>query len=353
MSLLTSHADQHLREVIDLQFDPKWGSPYWLDRVGEIGFDPRREIFGLEDLPRLGAFPEDDLATGSSLRFIPQAFHKEHAHLIPAETGGTTGRPKRVWFLESEFRAGFIDPFLSLCRRVGWPQGARWLFLGPSGPHIIGRVVDPICRELDSPPAHRIDFDPRWSLRLSPGSFARDRYLDHLVEQAVDIVKREPIEVLFATPPLLVRLAEQMSESERKRIRGVHYAGLALTHDDYRQFKEDLFPCALHLSGYGNSWVGVAFETGPTQAEELRYYPTSHRHQIRVDQTDESRICGEPGQIVVSRIDRSFFIPNLVERDVGVSIEPNEASLQLEWSGPGVWNPHPNPKRALVGKGLY
>ena len=52
-----------------------------------------------------------------------------------------------------------------------------------------------------------VDFDPRWAKKLADGSLARRRYLDHVTAQALDVLEREEVGVLFTTPPALAALA--------------------------------------------------------------------------------------------------------------------------------------------------
>ena len=353
---------EFIRELMDCHFDPKWGSPYWLNRRAELKFDPRRDVRFAEDMNCFGPFPEEDLRQPNATRFIPLRYRDALRFMVPSETGGTTGRPKRVFFSEEEFAEGFITPFLEVCQKAGWPRGARWAYLGPSGPHIIGKVVEPICRRLNSPPPLSIDFDPRWALRLSEGSAARARYLDHLVDQAVNLLESETLEVLFGTPPILVRLAERLPEEKRLAIRAVHYGGTALTPETYSGFRRHHYPNAIHLSGYGNSLVGVAFEAETCEEGALSYYPARPRHRIRIVSSESAQSpvgdledvpLGERGRVVVSRLDKTFFIPNLVERDSGTAIGPTPASLALGWTGLGVRNPQPLPEATRVRGGLY
>jgi len=349
---MTSTADApanvSVAELMELHFDPVGGSPYWLERRNELRFDPLKEIRTLEDLVRFGIFPEDDLRKRPALHFVPKRFHPRVRDFVLSETGGATGKPKRVYFSAEEFRAGFITPFLDVARSVGWPEGAQWLYLGPSGPHIIGKVIYPICRALNSPAPLEIDFDPRWARRLTPGSLARERYLDHLAGQGIDILNREPVEVLFATPPLLERLAQKIPDETRLRIRGVHYGGMALDPDRYLRFRREVFPHAVHLSGYGNSLVGVAFEATSEERGMLQYFPSAARHRIRLipvgegspeQNLDVNVGFGERGRVLVSRLDSTCFIPNLLERDVAIRVQTSPEAAALGWHFPGIENP--------------
>lgn len=357
-----SESTVDLVSLMEDHFDPKWGSPYWLARKSELGFDPLREIQAVEDLVRFGPFPEEHLRVHPAADFVLRKFHDQLHNFIYSETGGTTGRAKGVYFSPKEFHMGFVDPFLQVCQKIGWPRGEKWLFLGPTGPHIIGKVLDPICREMDSPPPFRIDFDPRWSLKLTDRSTAKIRYLEHLVDQALHLIDKERPRILFGSPNVLQRLAARMEDIRREEIRAVHYGGTSLDSEVYRRLRQDLFPHAIHLSGYGNSLVGVAFEAGVREGDRLCYFPSSDRHRVRLiplnDGPIEDRLAGEveegeTGQVVVSRLDSTFFIPNLVERDQADKIcAPNKVA-DLGWSPDGIHNPRPIPTQETAKGALY
>ena len=118
------------------------------------------------------------------------------------ETAGTSGEPRATTYRDDEFQAAFITPFLRVAQATGFPRGEPWLWVGPSGPHIIGKVVRELARQSGSMDPFSVDFDPRWAKRLADGGLARQRYLEHVSTQALDVLAREPISVLFITPPV-------------------------------------------------------------------------------------------------------------------------------------------------------
>ena len=42
--------DAHVRETVAWHFDPATGTPFWLEKAKTLGFDPRREVRGFDDL---------------------------------------------------------------------------------------------------------------------------------------------------------------------------------------------------------------------------------------------------------------------------------------------------------------
>lgn len=133
--------DARLVEVVDLHFDPRWGAPYWLERAKTLGFDPRVAVRCIEDLARFGPMPTEELARRPVENFLPRKHHARLHECISSETGGTTGPPKRTLFLREEFDAAFVAPFLAAAALIGFPRNVHWLFIGPSGPHVIGKAA--------------------------------------------------------------------------------------------------------------------------------------------------------------------------------------------------------------------
>ena len=131
--------DRHIATVLALHFDPDQGSPYWLQRQQQLGFDVRREIRGHADFHRLGPMDVSALRTRPLTDFIPRALHRELATMLLSETGGTTGDPCRRVFSPREFDSAFIAPWLKAVAEHGFPRQGCWLFVGPGGPHIIDR----------------------------------------------------------------------------------------------------------------------------------------------------------------------------------------------------------------------
>lgn len=336
--------DAHVRRMIGIHFDPQSGAPYWLKRQQALEIDVLARINTFADLERLGPMDEDALMRQPLLDFVPLS----RRHLLPGgivtDTGGTTGRPKRTVFSRDEFHAGFVEPFVRMARRVHFPSNAAWLFVGPGGPHIIGQAAAACAVELGGHQPFTVDFDPRWIRKLPPGSMGRDRYVRHLLDQAVDVLRSESIEVLFTTPAMVRSLAEIMTVAQRERIRGVHYGGMRVELQLLRSAQTDWFPRAVHLAGYGNSLFGVCMEAGGEPSRPLRYFPHGLRHQVRVAQG---------GRVWMHRLDPTVLIVNLAERDVGRTTSPG-ADLESLGFGSGIEDPGPMNATALTtAAGIY
>lgn len=314
---------ERLRAVLAVHFHPEHGAPYWLERARQLGFDPRDRVRSLEDLPLLGPMEPAALYGRRLADLLPRALGKEKAGLIVAQTGGTLARPVWTAYTETEFHAAFVEPFVVAARHVGFPSGGNWLYVGPTGPHIIGRAADAIAAATGSAIPFRVDFDSRWARKLPAGTFAGRRYLGHVVEQATAVIDTQAITTLFTTPVVLAALGEAMSTGQRETVRGIHYGGMAITPDELQRFQTEVFPNAVHLSGYGNTLFGCCLELSTARGRSLQYFPYGNRFFFGVAGGDESTASftpqyarpGATGRVVFTRLDRTMLLANVVERD--------------------------------------
>ncbi len=345
--------ESRLAQMLAVHCDPKDGSPFWIERTAKMGLDPRREIASIEDLPRMGTMSPSDLADRPVEDFIPRSLIEERNEMVIAQTGGTLGRGEWTAYLQHEFEAAFVTPFVAAARHVGFPEGENWLYVGPSGPHVIGQAAQHIARAMGSFPPFAVDFDSRWAKKLPPQSFAAGRYLDHVVEQAMDIVNTQDIGVLFSTPPVLNRLAREMSDDQRGRIHGVHYGGLALAAKDLERFHQELFPNAVHLSGYGNTLFGCALELDATTGRSIRYFPHGHRLLLGITRDSETSYdaIGQRGPLVFSRLDHACMLINVLERDEVTLVTP-PANAPEGFTTTGAETPEPIKRSTTSGQNL-
>jgi hypothetical protein len=358
-----SDAEARLRDLLALHFHPELGSAYWLARQERLGWDVRDRVRSREDLWRLGPTPADDLRRHPLRDFVPRALHGQWPRFVVGETAGTSGGPCATAYRDDEFQAAFITPFLRVAEATGFPRGEPWLWVGPSGPHIIGKVVRGLARQTGSRDPFSVDFDPRWAKRLAEGSLARRRYLDHVTEQALDVLRREEVGVLFITPPALAALAERLTDRQREAIHGVHYGGMSLTPETVNGFRA-AFPRAVHLAGYGNTLFGVVMEAADAPRQALDYFPLDDRVQFHViDWPADGEPAGWPprvlgrgqaGRVLFHRLDESCLLVGVVERDQAERVTPSAAARMLGGQADGLRNPQPSP--TLAGRlqlGLY
>jgi thienamycin biosynthesis protein ThnN len=353
-----AEAEARFQRVLELHFHPDHGSRYWLGRQEHLGWDVCDRVRTLDDLGWLGPTPLDDLRRFPIRDFIPRAFHRRLHRFIIGETAGTCGAPRATTYREDEFQEAFITPFLRVAAATGFPQGEPWLWVGPSGPHIIGKVVRELARQTGSMDPFSVDFDPRWAKRLADGSLARRRYLDHVTAQAIDVLEREEVGVLFITPPALSALAPRMTVRQREAIHGVHYGGLPITPESLNEFRA-LFPRAVHLAGYGNTLFGVLMEVADTPRRSLDYYPLGDRLQFRVlpwqeDEVAEALKPGQRGRVVFDRLDDSCLLVGVMERDEAETVPISNAARALGGTQDGLRDPRPPaPLAGRLQVGIY
>lgn len=342
-------ATTRLRRVIAIHFDPDGGAPYWLEKARALGFDPREAIRSIGGLSLLGPMDAEALAECPVEDFVPASLLDQKEHFIMAETGGTLGRPKFAVHREDEFEAAFVEPFVVSAMGCGFPRGENWLFVGPTGPHIIGKAARACAKAVGSPDPFTVDFDPRWARKLPDGSFARGRYLAHIEEQAIRVIETQQIGVIFATPAVLESLGARVSPEKRTQIRGIHFGGMNVS-SQLRGRLTGLFPGAVLLSGYGNTLFGMSPELAYDPEYGIDYYPQGTRLVYRlIEQTsdpDHKRIAtqvsyGERGQVVAHRLDETQLIANMIERDTAIRIPPRPDSLGRGFIFDGLRDPQP------------
>lgn len=344
-----SDVDERLREVIEVHFDPSWGAPWWLERIPSLGFDPRREITRVVDLERLPAVPAADLARLPVEHFLPRRYLDRLAELVSSETGGTTGAPARTLFLPGEFEAAFVTPFLIAAERMAFPRDRHWLFIGPSGPHVIGKAARACARAMGSIDPFSVDFDPRWVQKLPLASLARRRYTEHVLAQATAILESQDVGVLFTTPPVLAALGERLDEKLRESITGIHLGGMAADGSFWRRLTGEWFPQAVALSGYGNSLAGVCPQLAPTGDDGPEYFPHGDRLLLDVvEPGDDGR-----GRVRFHRLDHSAFLPGMLERDEASATIPPPDAGEVGFLHPGLCDPRPPAESSGVSGGLY
>lgn len=350
--------NSHLQSILQIHLHPDTGTAYWLEKQEALGFSILDTIRQVEDLPKLGPFDLQAMRERPVEDFVPQGLVHSQP-LIIGETGGATGIPKTTPWFQDDLQAAFIDPFLSNTQHcVDFSQG-HWLWLGPSGPHVIGKVARQIALATTGCDGFSVDFDPRWFRALAEGSIARQRYLAHLVTQASHIIEQQKIRYLFSTPAALTALAARMSDASKQAILFVYLGGMSID-PEVLAVLGDAFPNADFLSGYGNTLFGVSHELKPHRPDGTLpvYQPASVRLQLRVVSMDENlsdaqRLLrdvpyGERGQVVMSRFDPSCLLINVMERDSAIRVHG------AEWAQDAAMHPQTiNHQAFKVTSGIY
>ncbi len=359
--------DAHTRKIVAWHFDHKTGCPFWLDYARKLDWDPRKEIRCYDDLDRFEPFKDEWLRGGPVRQWVPKAFANRPVFVF--ESGGSTGVPKSRINIE-DFRIDYeqfsdaLDQLESRSHRPespssgreGFPKGADWLMLGPTGPRRLRLAVEHLCQHRGGICFH-IDMDPRWVLKLikSGRIDVMYEYRDHVINQGLTLLRaQDNIRCLFTTPKLLEALCERVS-LKRMGIRGVFCGGTQLTPQFNRFAREELLEDALEfVPTYGNTLMGLAFPKpfDPADNYSIIYYPPGPRAMIEVvdpDQPDCVVNYSELGRVRLTTLTKEFFIPRFLERDEGIRHRPCEA---YPWDGVGDVRPFSG-FAAPVVEGVY
>jgi hypothetical protein len=330
--------DAHVRDIVEWHFNPDTGCPFWLDVAATLGWDPRREVEGLEDLRKFPPFEDEWLRGGPVRRWLPKGLAGKPMYVF--ETGGTTGVPKTRLAVE-DFRIDY-EMFSDTLPDQYFPRGANWLMLGPSGPRRLRLAVEHLCQYRGGV-CFCVDLDPRWVIKLiKQGEFqALEKYKAHVIDQAITILGAgHDVRCLFTTPKLLEALAEALDERgtsvKQSGITGIFAGGTEFTPQYTRFAIEELLGDGVYLTPtYGNTLMGLACSkpVGPGDGYKITYFAPQPRAVIEVVAFDDpKRIVeyGETGRVRLTTLTRETFIPGFLERDEG---ERERPCPQYPWDG--------------------
>ena len=324
--------DARVREMVEWHFNPATGSPFWLNKVSELGFDPRREVKVFEDLRKFPPFEDEWLRGGPIQRWIPRGLAGKPVYVF--ETGGTTGIPKSRMQI-NDWRTDY-ELFSDTLSEQHFPKGANWMMLGPSGPRRLRLAVEHLAQ-------HRggicfcVDLDPRWVVKLIKRGNMKEMeaYRDHVIEQALTILSAgHDIRCMFTTPKLLEALAlklfERGSSLKKEGLLGIFSGGTEFTPQWYRFAMEELLrdpdnpsaPPVFMTPTYGNTLMGLACSKpfDPVENYKISYYAPQPRAVVEVvDFKDVNQPVpyGQSGRVRLTTLTQETFIPGFLERDEG------------------------------------
>jgi phenylacetate-coenzyme A ligase PaaK-like adenylate-forming protein len=329
--------DAWVQEVVAWHFDPKTGTPFWLDFATKLDFDPRKDVRGFQDLQRFGLFEDEWLRGGPVQRWIPKGLAGRPVYVF--ETGGTTGIPKSRISIE-DFRIDY-ELFSKTLPDEYFPKGSNWLMLGPSGPRRLRLAVEHLAQYRGGI-SFCVDLDPRWVIKLIKRGWSEhlQAYKDHCIDQAETILAAgHDIRCMFTTPKLLeafaLRLESKGSSIRKAGITGIFSGGTEFTPEWNRFAHEELLDGAYMTPTYGNTLMGLAASapSGPHNGYKITYYAPQPRAAIEVvDFDDPSKVVGygETGRVKLTTLTKEFFVPGFLERDEG----EREAPCELyPWDG--------------------
>jgi phenylacetate-coenzyme A ligase PaaK-like adenylate-forming protein len=343
--------DAHVREIVQWHFSPETGTPFWLDWAKKAGWNPAAEVKCFSDLMRFPHFQDEWLRDLPNEVWVPKKYQGRPFNVF--ETGGTTGMPKqRIGW--DDYKVDYSE-FSGKLSDEHFPRGGHWLMVGPTGPRRLRLAVEHLANVRGSS-CYFVDLDPRWVKKvISNKQFEQARaYMDHVVDQAVTILKHRKISGMFTTPKLLEALGEKVNLYE-SGIRGVFCGGTTMLPQYVRFIVEEVLENRIGFyPTYGNTLMGLAASV-PLQPDDkysITYFAPQPRAVLRVvdpDNTTQLRNYGEWGRVELTTLTREFFMPRFLERDEALRREPR---APYAWDGVGEVRPFGAMEKNIV-EGVY
>jgi hypothetical protein len=350
MKQASEKLDAWTQEMMEWHFNPETGCPFWLERAKSFDFDPRRDVKTYHDLKLFGNFQDEWLRGGPVRRWVPKAYAEKPIYVF--ETGGSTGVPKSriAW---QDFRLDY-ELFSETLPDDAFPKGANWLSVGPTGPRRLRMAVEHLAQFRGGICFH-VDLDPRWVIKLIKIGDMRqmELYKQHVIDQALTLLRAHDIKCLFTTPKLLEALCEKVS-LKKVGIKGVFCGGTEMTPQFHRFAVEELLDGIYFAPTYGNTLMGLAVHKPrvPEDNWAIIYYPPSPRAMVEVvdfDETDRIVDYGATGRVRLTTLTREFFMPRFLERDEC----EREAPIDLyPWDGVRNVRPFSRFQKSVV-EGVY
>ncbi|MBM3833183.1 MAG: AMP-binding protein [Verrucomicrobia bacterium] len=351
MKAAQEQLDAHVREIVQWHFSPDTGCSFWLDWAKKAGWNPATEVKCFADILRFPHFQDEWLRDLQPEVWAPKKYQGRPFNIF--ETGGTTGMPKqRIGW--DDYKVDYSE-FSEKISDAHFPRNHYWLMMGPTGPRRLRLAIEHLANVRGSS-CYFIDLDPRWVKKVISGKqFEQAKaYMEHVVDQAVTILKHRKISGLFTTPKLLEALAEKINLWEAG-IRGVFCGGTSMAPQYVRFLVEEVLENRIGFyPTYGNTLMGLAASV-PLKAEDsfsVTYYAPQPRAVLRVvdpQKTDQVKNYGEWGRVELTTLTKEFFMPRFLERDEAIRREPR---APYAWDGVGDVRPFGAMEKTIV-EGVY
>ncbi|QEF99509.1 hypothetical protein Mal15_35740 [Stieleria maiorica] len=335
--------NEHTLKIVHWHFSEDTGSPFWLEKKSELGFDPLKDVKSFDDLKKFPHFEDEWLRGGPIQRWVPKGHAGKPVYVF--ETGGTTGIPKSRMVIEDHWKD--YELFSDTLPDEHFPRGSNWLMLGPSGPRRLRLAVEHLAQ-------HRggicfcIDLDPRWVVKLIKKGWMEhlEEYKKHCIDQAVTVLTAgHDIKCMFATPKLLESLGEALEDRgtslQEVGIKGIFSGGTEFTPQWTRFCVEELLGGPVEEGGvymtptYGNTLMGLACSKPIKAADgyKISYYapqPRAVTEVVSFDDYNQVVGFGETGRVKLYTLTDEFFVPGFMERDEGEREAPFD---MYPWDG--------------------
>jgi hypothetical protein len=178
--------------------------------------------------------------------------------------------------------------------------------------------------------------------------------MDHVVDQAVILLKHRKISALFTTPKLLEAMGEKLDLYEAG-IRGVFCGGTTMAPQYVRFIIEEVLEGRIGFyPTYGNTLMGLA-ASAPLRREDkysVTYYAPQPRAVLRVvnpGRTEQVVDYDTWGRVELTTLTTELFLPRFLERDEAIRRQPREP---YPWDGVGEVRPFGAMEKTIV-EGVY
>jgi hypothetical protein len=228
--------------------------------------------------------------------------------------------------------------------------------VGPTGPRRLRLAIEHLAN-VRGCSCYFVDLDPRWVKKLiARKQFDEvERYMKHVVDQGVEMIKHRGVQCLFTTPRLHEALAERIS-IPGLGVKGVFCGGTSMTPQMVRFLMEEVLEGkSQFLPTYGNTLMGLACCLPDTLRENnysVTYWSPQPRAVLRVvdsKQTDRVVEYGEYGRVELTTMTKEFFMPRFLERDEAIRRPPCE---RFPWDGVGDVRPFGAMEKKVI-EGVY
>ncbi|MEG3635403.1 acyl-CoA synthetase family protein [Micromonospora palythoicola] len=319
-------AEELIAAAMEWHFDPSTGSPFWLEQAKSLDFDPRTDVRSIEDLT---LFPNivDQLRDVPVRDLIPRGYGDDYVQPLIAESGGTTGPPKRLMWMAETLEQATAWHAAGLARHGAIRRGGDWLCMGPTDPHMAGHLIRATAAKFRAM-CFLLDLDPRWVKRLIARGATDEvaQYVEHVVDQAEWILRSQDISVFYSTPPLLDALCRRsgMVELINERVDVIGWGGTKMDIEARNRYQRDVFPGVRFIGGYASTMIvgGIVERAGGSGEDPAIFDPPSPVTIFSVidPATGENVPYGDRGQVLQHHISRGLLLPNNLERDSAIRL---------------------------------
>ena len=342
-------SDTILKKTIDIVFDREKGSPFWLEFQQKKKLDIVEEIKTEKDLVKLGSPEEVTQSITYALQnypisyFVPKCMMKDKSRLMLSVTGGTTGPEKTVAFDKKNLFYDFGHMgayFLKLHNFTYQSDGYNLLYAGPTGNHYVGKSINRMAESTNGL-FFTIDMDTRiFKKYVMEKKYEEiEIYLQHIMEQILQILNTKKIDCLVTTSRILEELFKYIDVS-KLNLKMIMNSGTATSPDTLKILTEEVYKDSIFFGAYGNAMFGPAFEIPRKKGDyNMRYYsnyPYIQMQVIKDENSFETVKYGETGKVMMRRYTPECFIPFYVERDIAERIAGTE-EYGILWDG--IMNP--------------